>query len=175
MQTVAAQSFVALKEIPITINRISEIATSVAAAVEQQGAMTSKIASSVQQAALIRLKSPPTSPRSIARRSKPDWHPHEFCSRRSYYRTRAPTSRKDLISSSFWCERSSSRMSGGPLGIPDRPVRSSSSGPTGRRRVIVWFFCYLASSIYLTAGRGEVGRATVGHNRALHCIRFKHY
>ena len=38
--------------IHVTIIRISEIATSVAAAVEQQGAMTSKIASSVQQAAL---------------------------------------------------------------------------------------------------------------------------
>ena len=52
MQTVAADSFVAIKEIRITINRISEIPTSVAAAVEQQGAMTSKIASSVQRAAL---------------------------------------------------------------------------------------------------------------------------
>jgi methyl-accepting chemotaxis protein len=38
--------------IHVTIIRISEIATSVAAAVEQHGAMTSKIASSVQQAAL---------------------------------------------------------------------------------------------------------------------------
>jgi hypothetical protein len=52
MQTVAADSFVAIKEIRITINRISEIPASVAAAVEQQGAMTSKIASSVQRAAL---------------------------------------------------------------------------------------------------------------------------
>jgi hypothetical protein len=52
MQTVAADSFVAIKEIRITINRISEIPASVAAAVEQQGAMTSKIASSVQKAAL---------------------------------------------------------------------------------------------------------------------------
>lgn len=51
MQTATVDSFVAIKEIGVTINRISEIATAVAAAVEQQGAMTADIADSVQQVA----------------------------------------------------------------------------------------------------------------------------
>lgn len=52
MQTAAVDSFVAIKEIGITINRISDIATSVTAAVEEQGAVTSAIANSVQQLAM---------------------------------------------------------------------------------------------------------------------------
>lgn len=52
MQSVAADFLSLSKRCALRINRIAEIATSVAAAVEQQGAMTSKIASSVQQAVL---------------------------------------------------------------------------------------------------------------------------
>lgn len=52
MQNATVDSFVAIKEIGLTINRISEIATSVAAAVEEQGATTWAIANSVQQLAV---------------------------------------------------------------------------------------------------------------------------
>jgi methyl-accepting chemotaxis protein len=51
MQTATHESVSAIKEIGGTIGRISEIAATIAAAVEQQGAATKEIARNVQQAA----------------------------------------------------------------------------------------------------------------------------
>ncbi|MFL9824941.1 methyl-accepting chemotaxis protein, partial [Rhodoplanes sp. SY1] len=51
MQAATADSVGAIKEIGRTINRVSEIAGNIAAAVEQQGAATQEIARNVQQAA----------------------------------------------------------------------------------------------------------------------------
>ena len=51
MQAATQESVAAIKEIGGTIGRISEIATTIAAAVEQQGAATHDIARNVQQAA----------------------------------------------------------------------------------------------------------------------------
>ncbi len=52
IQTATVDSFVAIKEIGITINRMVQIAKTVGAAVEAHGLMTSEIAHSVQQVAL---------------------------------------------------------------------------------------------------------------------------
>ena len=52
MQTATVDSFVAIKEIGATINRISEIAAVVTVAVEEQGSATGEIARSVQQLSL---------------------------------------------------------------------------------------------------------------------------
>jgi methyl-accepting chemotaxis protein len=51
MQTATGDSVGAIKEIAGTINRISEIASTIAAAVEEQGAATQEISRNVQQAA----------------------------------------------------------------------------------------------------------------------------
>ena len=51
IQTATQDSVTAMKEIGGTIGRVSEIAASIAAAVEQQGAATNEIARNVQQAA----------------------------------------------------------------------------------------------------------------------------
>lgn len=51
IQTATLESVSAMKEIGGTIGRVSEIAASIAAAVEQQGAATNEIARNVQQAA----------------------------------------------------------------------------------------------------------------------------
>jgi methyl-accepting chemotaxis protein len=51
MQAVTGDSVLEIREIGIIIGRISEIAASIAAAVEEQGATTQEIARSVQQAA----------------------------------------------------------------------------------------------------------------------------
>jgi methyl-accepting chemotaxis protein len=51
MQTATQESVTAIKEIGGTIGKISQIATSVAAAVEEQGASTQEIARNIQQAA----------------------------------------------------------------------------------------------------------------------------
>jgi methyl-accepting chemotaxis protein len=51
MQTATQDSVAAIKEIGVTIGRISEIAGTITAAVEEQGATTQEIARSVQQAA----------------------------------------------------------------------------------------------------------------------------
>jgi len=51
MQAATQESVVAIKEIGKTIARISEIATSIASAVEEQGAATKEIARNVQEAA----------------------------------------------------------------------------------------------------------------------------
>jgi methyl-accepting chemotaxis protein len=51
MQAATQDSVVAIKEIGGTIGRISEIATTIATAVEQQGAATQEITRNVQQAA----------------------------------------------------------------------------------------------------------------------------
>ncbi|RAI44965.1 methyl-accepting chemotaxis protein [Rhodoplanes roseus] len=51
MQAATADSVGAIKEIGRTINRVSEIASNIAASVEQQGAATQEIARNVQQAA----------------------------------------------------------------------------------------------------------------------------
>src|SRR6185437_15121985 len=51
MQTATQESVTAIKEIGETIARISDIATTVASAVEEQGASTQEIARNVQQAA----------------------------------------------------------------------------------------------------------------------------
>ncbi len=51
MQSATQEAVVAIKEIGGTINRISEIAATIAAAVEEQGAATQEIARNVQQAA----------------------------------------------------------------------------------------------------------------------------
>jgi methyl-accepting chemotaxis protein len=51
MQTATRDSVVAVRGISETIGRISEIASTIAAAVEQQGAATNEIATNVQQAA----------------------------------------------------------------------------------------------------------------------------
>src|SRR4029078_10031919 len=46
------ESVVAIKEISGTIGRVSEIAATIAAAIEEQGAATQEIARSIQQAAM---------------------------------------------------------------------------------------------------------------------------
>jgi methyl-accepting chemotaxis protein len=51
MQSATQQSVAAIKEIGVTIGRISEISTAIAAAVQQQGAATQEITRNVQQAA----------------------------------------------------------------------------------------------------------------------------
>jgi methyl-accepting chemotaxis protein len=50
MQSATQESVAAIKEIGGTIGRISEIAASIAAAVEEQGAATQEISRNVQQA-----------------------------------------------------------------------------------------------------------------------------
>jgi len=60
MQAATQESVGAIKEIGGTIGRISEIATTIAAAVEEQGATTQEISRNVQQAA--QGTSPTTSP-----------------------------------------------------------------------------------------------------------------
>jgi methyl-accepting chemotaxis protein len=52
MQAATQDSVLAIKEISGTIGRVSEIATAIAAAIEEQGAATQEIARNVQQAAL---------------------------------------------------------------------------------------------------------------------------
>src|SRR5581483_885545 len=52
IQTATRDSVVAIKEISGTIARVSEIAATIAAAIEEQGAATQEIARNVQQAAL---------------------------------------------------------------------------------------------------------------------------
>jgi methyl-accepting chemotaxis protein len=52
MQAATQDSVAAIKEIGVTIGRISEIATTIAAAVEQQGAATHEITRNIQQAAV---------------------------------------------------------------------------------------------------------------------------
>src|SRR5947209_20339820 len=51
MQAATGESVTEIREIGITIGRISEIAAAIAAAVEEQGATTQEIARNVQQAA----------------------------------------------------------------------------------------------------------------------------
>uniref|UniRef100_UPI00223B95A2 methyl-accepting chemotaxis protein n=1 Tax=Stenotrophomonas sp. AS012628 TaxID=2597656 RepID=UPI00223B95A2 len=51
MQTATQDSVLAIKEIGGTIGRLSEIASAIAAAVEQQGAATQEISRNVQEAA----------------------------------------------------------------------------------------------------------------------------
>ena len=51
MQSATQQSVSAIKEIGVTIGRMSEISTAIAAAVQQQGAATQEITRNVQQAA----------------------------------------------------------------------------------------------------------------------------
>jgi methyl-accepting chemotaxis protein len=51
MQTATADSVMAIKEVSDTIRRISEISSTIAAAVEEQGAATQEISRNVQQAA----------------------------------------------------------------------------------------------------------------------------
>jgi methyl-accepting chemotaxis protein len=51
MQSATRDSVLSIKEISGTIGRVSEIATAIAAAVEQQGAATQEISRNVQQAA----------------------------------------------------------------------------------------------------------------------------
>ena len=51
MQSATAESVGAIKEISTTIDRVAQIATSVAAAVEEQDAATREIARNVQEAA----------------------------------------------------------------------------------------------------------------------------
>src|SRR5690349_1913817 len=51
MQSATQESVAAIKEIGGTIDRISQIAATIAAAVEEQGAATQEIARNVQQAA----------------------------------------------------------------------------------------------------------------------------
>jgi methyl-accepting chemotaxis protein len=53
MQSATQESVAAIKEIGLTIERISDIATSIAAAVDQQGAATQEIARSVSAAATV--------------------------------------------------------------------------------------------------------------------------
>jgi methyl-accepting chemotaxis protein len=52
MQAATRESVLAIKEISGTIGRVSEIAATIAAAIEEQGAATQEIARSVQQAAI---------------------------------------------------------------------------------------------------------------------------
>jgi methyl-accepting chemotaxis protein len=52
MQSATEVSVTAIKEIGSTIGRISEIATAIASAVEEQGAATQEISRNVQQAAV---------------------------------------------------------------------------------------------------------------------------
>jgi methyl-accepting chemotaxis protein len=71
MQTETTQSVTAIKKIGDTIGRISEIAASIASAVEQQNAATGEIARNVQQAAKGSTESPPTLPTSIGAPVRP--------------------------------------------------------------------------------------------------------
>jgi methyl-accepting chemotaxis protein len=51
IQSATQESVVAIKEISVTIGRISEISSTIAAAIEEQGAATQEISRNVQQAA----------------------------------------------------------------------------------------------------------------------------
>jgi methyl-accepting chemotaxis protein len=61
----------AVQEISGTIEKLSEISTVIAAAVEEQGAATQEISRNVQQAPTARGRSPPTSATCSAERPKP--------------------------------------------------------------------------------------------------------
>ena len=90
MQTATVDSFVAIKEIGATINRISEIAAVVTVAVEEQGSATGEIARSVQQLSLgTEFRWPPISPRSTATRPKPGRRPDRFYHQRDVCRRKA--------------------------------------------------------------------------------------
>ena len=62
IQAATQESVVAIKEIGDTIGRMSEIASTIASAVEEQGAATQEISRNVQQAAHGTQQVPPTSP-----------------------------------------------------------------------------------------------------------------
>ena len=71
MQAATRESVVAIKEISGTIGRVSEIAATIAAAIEEQGAATQEIARSVQQAAIGTTQVVTPSPTSTAAPATP--------------------------------------------------------------------------------------------------------
>jgi hypothetical protein len=103
MQSATQESVVAIKEIGGTIGRISEIATTIAAAIEEQGAATQEITRKVQQAASGTTQVAPTSARSIAARPRPASPPRRCSPRRSRSPTRAAGSSTRWASSSPRC------------------------------------------------------------------------
>ena len=79
IQTATKESVAAIKEIGDTIGRLSEIASTIASAVEEQGAATQEIARNVQQAAQGTMEvSVPTSSTCSAAPARPD-RPRRKC------------------------------------------------------------------------------------------------
>ena len=71
MQQATQESVAAIKKIGATIGQISNIASSIATAAEQQGSATQEIARNVQNVAEGTQEAPSTSCRSIAAPAKP--------------------------------------------------------------------------------------------------------
>jgi len=67
IQAATQDSVNAIKEISVTIEKLSEISSTIAAAVEEQGAATQEISRNVQQAAQAPNRCPPTSRRAARR------------------------------------------------------------------------------------------------------------
>jgi len=74
----------AIKEISGTIEKLSEISSTIAAAVEEQGAATQEISRNVQQAAQARSRSPPTLPTCSAAPARPDRPRRRFFPQQSH-------------------------------------------------------------------------------------------
>ena len=83
IQAATQDSVNAIKEISGTIEKLSEISSTIAAAVEEQGAATQEISRNVQQAAQGTQQVSPTSPTCSAARPRPARPPRRFSPRRS--------------------------------------------------------------------------------------------
>ena len=94
-----AGSVGAIKEISSTIDRLSEISSAIAAAVEEQGAATQEISRNVQQAAHGTQQVSPTSPTCSVARARPDRPPRRCCPRRNRCPATAAASRRRSASS----------------------------------------------------------------------------
>jgi methyl-accepting chemotaxis protein len=100
IQGATQESVNAIKEISGTIERLAEISSAIAAAVEEQGAATQEISRNVQQAARGPSRFPPTSPTCSAVPARPARPPRRCCRRRS--RCRATAIASSLRSASSW-------------------------------------------------------------------------
>ena len=118
MQGATQESVVAIKEIGGTIGQISEIASTIAAAVEQQSSATQEIARSVQNVAQGTQEAAAASCRSIAAPPKPVRRPKKCCTPPARCQPKAPACAKSSIAS--W--RISGRRSPGVRRADERDV-----------------------------------------------------
>jgi len=89
IQAATQESVGAIKEIGDTIARMSEIASAIASAIEEQGAATREISGNVQQAAHARSRFRPTSPTCSMAPVGPDRHPLRCLQRQSRCQAKA--------------------------------------------------------------------------------------